>query len=166
MKAKWHVVHVSSRTEKKVAERLEKKGIIAYLPIQKRLRKWSDRKKWVEEVVVSGYVFVNITDHEQLSVLQVLGVSRFLKLDNQPVCIPDWEMQRFQYFIEKTKNRNIEFTSGTISVGMPVTILTGQFEGYSGKVIKQNGKRKLCVELSNFGHFFVTLSPDDVLSMQ
>jgi len=99
MESQWHVVHVLSRTEKKVAERLENKGIFAYLPIQKQLRQWSDRKKWVDMVVLSGYVFVKITKNEQQQVLQTPGVSRFLKHYGAIVSISDSEMQRFKKFV-------------------------------------------------------------------
>ncbi|MDR1951031.1 MAG: UpxY family transcription antiterminator [Bacteroidales bacterium] len=163
MKLHWHVIHVASRTEKKVAERLENKGVTVYLPIQKQLRQWSDRKKWVEVVVLSGYVFVKIADSEQLNVLITPGVSRFLWHCNKPVHISDSEMERFRKFVEKAEDRTIEFTSESLPVGTIVTIQAGQFKGFSGEVIEHKGKRNLSVKLSNFGHFFVTLSASDVL---
>ena len=166
MKPQWHVVHVLSRTEKKVAERLEKNEITIYLPIQKQLRQWSDRKKWVEMVVLSGYVFVKITNDEHLRVLQTPGVSRFLKHDNVPVCISDLEIQRFRDFIEKVEDRPIEFSAEKLPIGTFITIKAGKFKDFSGKIIKYKGKHKLAVELSNFGHFFVVLSSDDVSPSQ
>jgi len=162
MKSKWHVVHVLSRTEKKVAERLENNGVAVYLPIQKQLRQWSDRKKWVDMVVVSGYVFVKITDSEQVFVLQIPGVSRFLKHSGVPVYISETEMQRFKNFIEKAENRKIEFTTEKIPVGASITIQAGRFKGFSGEVVEHKNNYKLSVKLSNFGHFFITLPSDDV----
>ncbi|MCL2413329.1 MAG: UpxY family transcription antiterminator [Bacteroidales bacterium] len=163
MESKWHVVHVLFRTEKEVAERLENSGITVYLPIQKQLRQWSDRKKWVDMVVVSGYVFVKITDSEQVFVLQIPGVSRFLKHNGIPVCISETEMQRFKNFVEKAESRKIEFSTEVIPVGTPITIQAGRFKGFSGEIVEHKNKHKLSVKLSNFGHFFITLSPDDLL---
>jgi len=163
MESQWHVVHVLSRTEKKVAERLENKGIFAYLPIQKQLRQWSDRKKWVDMVVLSGYVFVKITKNEQQQVLQTPGVSRFLKHYGAIVSISDSEMQRFKKFVEKAEERAIKFSAENFSAGTPVIIQTGRFKGFSGEIIEHKNKRRLSVRLSNFGHFFITLSPEDVL---
>jgi transcription antitermination factor NusG len=162
MNSQWHVILVSSRTEKKVAERLEKKGIIVYLPMQKQLRQWSDRKKWVDMIVLSGYVFVKISENEQLEVLQTLGVSRFLKHNNKFVFISDSDMKKFQDFIEKAENRTIEFTTETLSVGTPITIQTGNFKGFSGEIVEYKNKRNLSVKLTGFGHFLITLSPEDV----
>ena len=163
METQWHVVHVLSRTEKKVAERLENKGITIYLPLQKQLRQWSDRKKWVEMVVLSGYVFVKISKNEYLQILQTTGVSRFLKHDNKPVCISDLEMERFRNFIEKADDCPIEFTSETLPIGTSVTIQVGKFKGLSGEIIEYKNKKRLSVRLSNLGHFFITLSCKDVL---
>ncbi|MCL2412828.1 MAG: UpxY family transcription antiterminator [Bacteroidales bacterium] len=162
MKPKWHVVHVLSRTEKKVAERLENKSITVYLPVQKQLRQWSDRKKWVDIIVISGYIFVKITDNEQFCVLEVPGVSRFLKHNGVPVCISDSDMQNFKNFIEKAEDRNVEFSTEKIPVGTPITIQTGRFKGFSGEVVEHKNNYKLSVKLSNFGHFYITLSPEDI----
>ncbi|MBL7901687.1 MAG: hypothetical protein JNK73_06805 [Bacteroidia bacterium] len=36
----WKVIYVSSRAEKKVAERLKEKGIESYVPLKKELKQW------------------------------------------------------------------------------------------------------------------------------
>ena len=59
-KPHWFAVYTKSRNEKKVYERLIDEGYEAYLPLQKRLKQWSDRKKWVEEPLLRSYVFVKI----------------------------------------------------------------------------------------------------------
>jgi transcription antitermination factor NusG len=162
MEMQWHVVHVLSRTEKKVAERLDKKGILVYLPIQKQLHQWSDRKKWVDTVVLSGYIFVKIYDNQQLGILETPGVSRFLKFSGKPVIISEKEMIHFQNFIEKAATRPIEFSSELFPVGTPVTIQTGHFKGCSGEVVMHKGKHKLKIQLSHIGHFSIELLPDEV----
>jgi transcription antitermination factor NusG len=162
MEQQWHVVHVASRTEKKVAERLEKKGFLVYLPIQRRLRQWSDRKKWVDMVVLTGYVFVKIRENQQYYVLETSGVSRFLKFSNKPVVISEAEMVHFQNFIENAKERSIEFTPDKLPIGTLVTIQTGYFKGFEGMVIKHKGRHKLTVQLSHIGHFSVDLAPEEV----
>jgi len=43
----WYAVHVKSRHEVKVNERLILKGVESFLPTVERLRKWKDRKKKV-----------------------------------------------------------------------------------------------------------------------
>ena len=69
-----------SKTEKKVFERLSNLGIDAYCPCQRTLKKWSDRKKWVNEPVFKSYIFVKSPDSEsqKLQILNTPGVVRFL----------------------------------------------------------------------------------------
>ena len=162
MKSEWHVVHVLSRTEKKVAERLENSGFFVYVPIQKCLRQWSDRKKWVDMIVLSGYVFVKIPRADHHQVLETTGVSRFLKFEGKPVIISETEMARFQKFVEKAQGRPIEFSDDHLPIGTVVTIQTGQFKGVSGRVAMYKGKHKLKVQLSHIGNFSIDLAPDEV----
>ena len=42
----WFAIRVKSRSEKKVYADLAEQNIEAYLPLQRKLRVWSDRKKW------------------------------------------------------------------------------------------------------------------------
>jgi hypothetical protein len=44
----WLVIYTKPRAEKKVNERLLEEGFETYLPLQKVIRQWSDRKKKVE----------------------------------------------------------------------------------------------------------------------
>jgi len=71
--AKWYAVYTKSRTEKKLTGRLNEKGIESYLPLRKTLKQWSDRKKIVEEPLISSYVFVNIQNSRYYDVLNTQG---------------------------------------------------------------------------------------------
>ncbi|MBO7540552.1 MAG: hypothetical protein J6T33_02695, partial [Bacteroidales bacterium] len=44
----WVTFYTKPRAEKKAFLQLERSGFEPYLPMQRRLRKWHDRKKWVE----------------------------------------------------------------------------------------------------------------------
>ena len=54
----WYVVKTRSRAEQKVAQRISAKGLNVYLPLQKTIRQWSDRKKKVEVPLISSTLFV------------------------------------------------------------------------------------------------------------
>lgn len=71
LKYNWYAIRVKSRSEKKVLFDLVELQIEAYLPIQRKLRQWSDRKKWVETPLISGYVFVYISRKEYEAVLRI-----------------------------------------------------------------------------------------------
>ena len=56
----WYAIHVKSRHEFKVLDRLTGTGVEAFLPIVERLSKWKDRKKLVAFPLFPGYMFVHI----------------------------------------------------------------------------------------------------------
>src|ERR1700749_2351257 len=86
---KWYPVYTHPRTEKKAAAALLAKGIITYLPLQRQLKQWSDRKKWIEEPLIKSYLFVKITEHQQADVLMTKGIARFIYFSNKVATMPD-----------------------------------------------------------------------------
>ena len=70
----WYAVYTNSRAEKRVSDRIEELGIETFLPLQKTLRQWSDRKKLVEKPLISSYVFVKIIPREYFAVRKIDGV--------------------------------------------------------------------------------------------
>ena len=62
----WYAVYTKPRWEKKVFALLSEKGFTAYCPLHKVRKRWSDRYKVIEEPVFKSYVFINITEENQL----------------------------------------------------------------------------------------------------
>jgi transcriptional antiterminator RfaH len=58
----WFVFYTKSRQEKKVNDLLLRHGFEPYLPLQKVLRQWSDRKKKVEVPLFNSYIFVRVEE--------------------------------------------------------------------------------------------------------
>jgi len=79
--ADWHTLYVRSRFEKKVFTALTEKGIEAYLPLQKTLRQWKDRKKCVQEPLFRSYCFVRVTRQTYYECLTVPGVVKYVWFD-------------------------------------------------------------------------------------
>src|SRR5512135_1574045 len=89
---RWYAVHVRSRHEFSVTERLLKSGIDSFLPVVERMRIWKDRKKLIGFPLFPGYLFVNIpnSNHEKLVVLKTPGVVRFIgQTPGEPEPVPD-----------------------------------------------------------------------------
>src|SRR4051812_43960085 len=85
---KWYPVYTHARAEKKACQALIKKGIETYLPLNRQLKQWSDRKKWVEEPFIKSYLFVYITEQEQMEVLMTKGIARFIYFSGKITCMP------------------------------------------------------------------------------
>ena len=75
MASNWYALYTKPRSEKKVLDRLLEQEIEAYLPLQKKLRQWKDRKKWVEVPLINSYIFVKIEHKDYFNVLDTVGSS-------------------------------------------------------------------------------------------
>jgi transcriptional antiterminator RfaH len=54
----WYVIYTRPRHEKRVVEHLAQLNIETFLPCIVTLRKWHDRKKYLEVPLFPSYVFV------------------------------------------------------------------------------------------------------------
>ena len=90
---KWYAVYTRSRFEKKAAERLAEQGIEAYVPLQRVMRQWSDRRKPVLEPAFRSYVFVRINHLHYYKVLDTPGIVRYVFFDGKPAVVRDEEIE-------------------------------------------------------------------------
>ena len=74
----WHVLHVISNHEKRVAKHLEVRSVEHYLPLYRKRSQWTDRSVQLERPLFAGYVFVRFSPRERLSVISTPGVVHLL----------------------------------------------------------------------------------------
>jgi transcription antitermination factor NusG len=76
----WYAVQTRGRHEKKVANKLQEKGIETFLPAMREVHRWSDRNKIVEVPLFPCYTFVRVgvNTADRLRVLQTDGVIRIV----------------------------------------------------------------------------------------
>ena len=100
----WRVLHTNSRTEMKVAQRLEKVGVEAYCPVRMEMRQRSDRKKKIWVPLLPSMVLVNIEEREKNKVFDVQGVVRYLYWLGEPAKVSADEVLTLK---EVTEDKNI-----------------------------------------------------------
>ena len=104
----WLVIKTKPRAEKKLYEQLTKSGYEAYLPTYEALRQWSDRKKKVQQPLISGVVFVknNVSDIYSLyDYPLIIGV---LKEFNKPALVSQQEINNLIILIKEWNGELIE----------------------------------------------------------
>jgi transcription antitermination factor NusG len=145
----WYVLYTKPRNEKKLAARLESKGITAYCPMQEVVKQWSDRKKKVLEPVFRSYIFVSLEeyDKEQTSVLETQGAVRFLWWLKKPGVVRDEEIEAIRNFLNNYKGAHLTVT---MEEGMEVVIRDGVLKEQTGKIVKIKGNRAI-LELKSLG---------------
>jgi transcription antitermination factor NusG len=71
-------VYTRPRWEKKIATLLDNRGIENYLPLNKVVKQWIDRKKIVHEPLFKGYIFIKIADKEKWDVKLIDGILNYV----------------------------------------------------------------------------------------
>src|SRR5882672_11812821 len=96
---KWLVFYTKSRHEKKSAEFLVRRGFEVFLPLQKVMRQWSDRKKKVEVPLFNSYIFVHETIDKIPLILQTPGISWNIRHNDKPAVLRQEELDIIQRFL-------------------------------------------------------------------
>jgi transcription antitermination factor NusG len=146
----WCVIQTKSRFEKKVVELLVRNGIVVYLPLQKRMKVWSDRMKEVEEPLFSGYLFVQFKESERYTILNTSGVVRFVVFAGNYATISDKQITAIKKAI--SLDTTIEVADIDFRRGEEVIITSGPFKDNYAHVIRgANGRGKLLLRLESIG---------------
>jgi len=74
----WHVLHVISNHEKRVAQHLAVHSVEHYLPLYKERVRWTDRTVVTERPLFSGYVFARVPTQSRIQVISIPGVLSLL----------------------------------------------------------------------------------------
>ena len=148
----WYAVYTKPRWEKKIAKKLDERGIENYCPLNKVVRQWHDRKKLIEEPLFTSYVFVCITAAEQLEVRKTDGVINFIYWLGKPAVIRPNEIEAIRDFLEDHQNVQLEKTK--VNPRDVVRVVRGPFMGQEGNVVEvYNQKAK--VMLPSLGYCLV-----------
>lgn len=161
----WHVVTTRSRAEKKVHAMLKEQNIESFLPLQKRLRQWKDRKKWVEMPIISGYCFVHISPKENEKVLRTDHVGGFVRFEGKPARIPKQQIE----FLKKMLSQSdfvVEVSQENFETGKRVEIIDGPLIGVQGELLSHRGKNRFILRINQMNTVYaVEISADKITAL-
>ena len=144
----WYVLYTKPRHEKKVAERLTVAGYTVYCPLQKVVRKWSDRTKLVEAPLFKGYLFIQIEDHKRDEVFTFPGTVRYLFWLRRPAIVREEEIATIQKWLGHYDHERLKVTD--ITPGTYVRITSGKFMNEEGILLDRSNSKAL-VQLKELG---------------
>ncbi len=147
LEPKWYAVHLRSRHEFQVFERLRMKGTEAFLPTVERLRRWKDRKKLIAFPLFPGYLFIHIpkVPQEILAVLKVKGVVRLLcSVPGEPDSVPDEQIISLKKLIESKETLD---PYPYLNEGQKVRIKKGPLIGVEGLLVEKLGRHMLVLSV-------------------
>jgi transcription antitermination factor NusG len=142
----WYAIRTRSRFEQKVVAQLEQRGVESFLPMDRQMRKWSDRKKLVRFPLFPGYAFVRIPPVSRMRVLvgSVPGVVNFVGNSHGPLPIPATDIEQIQTLMLN----NIPVTSESyLRIGQKVRVRGGALDGLEGVLVENRNERRFVVSV-------------------
>ena len=154
----WYALYTKSRQEKKVYQALTDQNIEAYLPLETKIRQWSDRKKKVEEPMIRSYVFVKNSEKEYYDILNTNGAVRYICFEGKAAPIPEWQIDAMRKMLDF--NLPHYYSEEHFFQGEDIKIVEGPLKGYEGEVVADSsGKQKVIIRVANIGYSLVLESP-------
>ena len=145
---RWYAVYTRSRFEKRAHEMLSKHGVESYLPLVRRWRIWSDRKKQVDMPLLPSYLFVHTRPEDPRAYFDILntpGIVRFITFEGKAVAIPDRQIDALKRL--NSEGIDMECMQETPAPGSPVRVVRGPMKGLCGEVISVGKNKKLVLRL-------------------
>lgn len=160
----WVAVLVQMCTEKKVGERLAKLNIENYVPTQKEVHQWSDRKKYVERVVIPMVVFVRV---DEVLEKQLKTYSFVYKLLSYPgsknaAVIPEEQIESLKFMLNHADS-NVVLDNNLLQIGEEVRIVRGSLKGLEGELhVVDMDKMMVAIRIECLGCACVNVALTDV----
>lgn len=147
--ARWFAIYTKYKAEKYVVDKLQKKGIICYVPLLNKTKKYTRKIKTYEIPLINCYAFVQITTADYQKVLETEYVLHFVKQRKDLIAIPDEEIMLLKRIVGEIEE--ISIAEGNLKLGQKVEIISGNLTGIQGFIAEQQGKSEFVVVLDNMG---------------
>lgn len=124
---------------------LRNKGFEVYLPTYLVRRRWSDRIVEAEQPLFPGYVFCRLDVLKRLPILTISGVVNILSFGNEPVSIPENEIEAVQAVLRSGRGAE---PCPFFCEGQRIRITCGSLEGQEGILLKKKNEWRMVVSIT------------------
>jgi transcriptional antiterminator RfaH len=151
MRLSWHALYVLTNSERKISQALKERGFETCVPTRPVLRQWKDRKKIIEVVLFSNYVFVGTEPTRVHEILNIPNVIGFVKFGGRIACLTESEVKLIRQLSEYPIPTVIH-TDG-IRSGDMVEIIRGPFAQQRGHVRTVDNTTYIEINIPSLGCF-------------
>lgn len=151
-----------------MVEALAKLGVESYIPVQKVRRKWSDRIKLIDQLLLPHIVFVRCLETQRKTLLEsVYGLTAFMmdRGSNQrkALVVPDSQMEDFKFVIDGMNGvAEVSMSAEPIRKGDTVEFVNGPMQGFRCECVEIRGKKNIVVRLGILGSAVVEVDAKDL----
>ncbi|MFC2118742.1 UpxY family transcription antiterminator [Bacteroidota bacterium] len=147
---RWYAVFVRGMYEKNARRYVESRNIVSYLPLERKLHYWSDRKKWIETPLFPNYLFVHVDNQKYYQVLQHSSILKYVCSGGRPVPIPEYQINAIKSVL--TSGLEHFVSNNLFNRGDMIRIQDGPLKSQEGEVVSYSGKRRLLIRLDQIGY--------------
>ena len=140
----WYALCVRSRLEKTVARNLGGKGYEPFLPLCRRVRRWSDRIKHIELPLFPGYVFCRFDAADRLPILTIPGVNGVVGSGRNLLPVDENELKAIQAVLSSGKYYE---ACPFLEIGQRVRVEYGALQGVEGFVTLLKNTERLVISV-------------------
>lgn len=142
---RWFAVYTAPRHEKRLAHHLDVRQIEHFLPLYRVLRRWKDGSKvTVELPLFPSYLFVRITQHDRVRILELPGALSIAGAGREPTPVPDDEIETLRRGVDLSRVEPHSY----LVVGERVRINAGPLAGMEGVLIRKKNSFRVVLTLS------------------
>jgi len=150
----WYAMYTRPRFEKRLASELEYLGFVVFLPLQKKLKQWSDRKKWVEEPLFRSYLFVYTCDQNRAKAFGTDGFVKYVHFNNVVATIPENIISNLKILL--SSGVELEVVKRKLRKGEMVKVITGNMIGLEGEFISYKKKNIIVIKMEILNQYVST----------
>ena len=106
----------------------------------------------MERVLIPMMIFVHVDRAEQLEVLQLPAVIRYVVLrgEHTPAAIPVAQMEAFRFMVDFSESP-VNFDECNLQPGEKVRVVRGPLKGLTGELVTVGGKTSIVIRIELLG---------------
>ena len=141
----WYALRVRSNFERTAQAALRGRGLAEFLPLYRKLSRWSDRSKTIERPLFPGYVFARFEASNRLPVLMMPGVVQVVGNTLGPIPVDEAELNVIRRSCE---SGSCVIPWPYLTVGAEVEVEDGILSGLRGILVRVKDSLRVVVSLS------------------
>jgi len=143
----WYVIYTRPRHEKKICDQLRDKEIEFFFPLTRKLKTWSDRKKYIDVPLFPSYIFIYLNDiNTFLKVLEIDGVVSYIRMGKEIVRVSDKVIDDLKLVLNN--DEDILVSERQFQPGQKMIIQHGPLIGLNCEIVKYLGEYRALVRVS------------------
>lgn len=143
----WYVVYTRPRREKKICDQLREKRIEFFFPLTRKLKTWSDRKKYIDAPLFPSYIFIYLKDSNAFfKVLEMDGVISYIRTGKEIARVSGKVIDDLKIVLNN--DEEILVSERYFKPGQEMVIQQGPLIGLNCEIVEYLGENRILVRVN------------------